>query len=152
MGEIHFIETEKTLDVLQFNEALLKSISEIQITQYEKFRFNYIVKNKSNRGVDLIFQNRIIRIKNLIYSNEFDFNLTNTLIEIMSSLTELLVYDDVRDVPFNLPIYDTKNILKLDEEDREYIYSFKNIVRKLLHFFSINLKCNSYLKEFSVII
>jgi hypothetical protein len=121
MSIIHKIVCKRPLDI----SMLDKFVSTIDGATYENRGEDVLyfwIKEKSNRGFDITFEDGYIEVRNTILSNRHDYDLTNKIVTEILSLTDGIILDEDEEPLSKLPIFDNDRITETEIRDCELIH------------------------------
>jgi len=91
MSIINNIIGRQPLDITKLN-SFVSSIDGVKYKNRGEGTFHYWIDGKSTRGVDITPEKKRIEVRNTILSNKHDYELTNKVVQMILSLTQLGYY------------------------------------------------------------
>ncbi|MCF8371128.1 MAG: DUF4299 domain-containing protein [Bacteroidales bacterium] len=116
MSVAHKIIVQHPLDISMFKQRIAE-IDNAQLTERDEGTMYCWVDGKSARGVEVAFEEGFIEVRNTVLSNEFDYQLTNTIVSSIIDFTRGKVVDEDGKSVFGQELYPAKKINKLEKND-----------------------------------
>ena len=118
MSITHYIKAQEALNLEQLNTLIL-SISNISYEKRSPESYYYWIDKKSTRGVDITLESNSIEIRNTTLSNSYDYDLTNQILDIITSVTKGTVFNESDEQVINFPIFSDEKITQIEIYDCE---------------------------------
>lgn len=120
MSLTHNIIPKRPLDTSKLN-SFVSTINNAMFENRGERTYYYWIDGKSTRGFDITIDRDVIKVRNTILSNSYDYELTNKIVQEIEKLTNGVILNEEGEQINVLPLFDNNKIAETEFRDAELI-------------------------------